>query len=177
MHQHEPDHEPNPMHAHFDSETGVRGGQMIPAGLAILGLVMFLQEQNREMITVEWEDFGSPFERGDRVERGDGDVIQLQEEVGDPNLLKVTLHAGDGITWWKGIEAWRADDRTAHHKTWTQDDRRTDTMEIPNDQVATSILVFLKAKKAGVHTRMYCVRELAPKAGKHLSFTWERDSR
>jgi hypothetical protein len=105
----------------------------------------------------------------------DKDVIEYQEAPGTQGVLKITLNAGPGIRWWKGIEV--QDERWVPRGTaWTADDTTSSTLLVAADDTTGWRIGFQKAKLFGAHTTMYVINDVTSKMGKDITLTWTWDN-
>jgi hypothetical protein len=124
-------------------------------------------------IDIVWANFPSP---------GTEDFIDLTEQPGTPDLLTVTLVTDPTIAGWKDAEVYDSGGKL-RASAWTQDQKRTDTMVVPNSALDNGFLVLEKAKLFGVHTSMYVIHDdnpVAPKqlrkmGGLHVTLNWRAD--
>ena len=136
------------------------------------------------MYYVVWEDFNQDYgttRHGDQALRGtnlrllpDGDVIWLTEADGPaPGSIEVVLELGPKVTWWKEVKAINHAGTTIARISRAGRSRGPQAFTVGVDDVAR--LVFSKSKFLGRRTEMYAVRDAAQKAGKQLTFSWDRD--
>jgi LGFP repeat len=118
---------------------------------------------------IDWTQFGSRLP--------DGGEISVSFNGHPPNgATRVTLEAGPGVSWWKGISLWSPSlgDR---FEVWTQDRQTTMTVSVPVSELEQSnvFLNFMKAKMFGVHTGVYALGRADRLIGNDVTFRWMRD--
>jgi hypothetical protein len=116
---------------------------------------------------VDWTSFGTML--------NDGDVISATFTPGSVNGASViTLTAGPGINWWKGLTVWSPTQGNLFH-AWTQDGRTTDNISVPVTTLESPVLLqFGKAKEFGLHRAVYHLLRADQLIGSHVTFTWTR---
>ena len=119
---------------------------------------------------INWSTFGNAMADGDRVSAS---------FVGHtPNSnTNLTLQAGPGITWWKGVSIWSPSRGDLTSDAWTQDQHTSTTICIPASLLEPGdvFVEFKKAKFLGVHTGMYWLPRADLLIGNDVTFTWLKD--
>lgn len=133
---------------------------------------------------ITWDSFGPPenpteITWGEYNRDTDHDIIKFVETATahSNDQLEVVLSTGGNNMDWKGIEVFdnKGDIIGA---VYTQGRNRgpvSATVSLTDVDLDQSSLHFLKAKMWGIHTGMYYISGLGPKAGAKLEFTWAQD--
>jgi uncharacterized protein with LGFP repeats len=109
----------------------------------------------------------------------DNDLISVTFSGHTPNgAIQLTLNAGPGITWWKGVRLWSPTQGDLLNEAWTENNHTSTTISIPPSELEPSdrFLLFKKAKAFGAHTGMYWLGRVDRMIGSNVTFTWSRDS-
>ena len=120
---------------------------------------------------IGWNDLGSVLPDKDR--------ISVAFSGHNPNsTIQLTLNAGPGITWWKGVRLWSPMGGDLLDEAWTQDNHTSTMISIPPSAVEPSdrFLQFKKAKSFGAHTGMYWLGRVDRMLGSNVTLTWLQDS-
>jgi len=121
-------------------------------------------------IMITWTDLGGLLPDMDR--------ISVSFSGHNPNgVMVLTLNAGPGITWWKGVTLWSPTLGDIPAEAWTQDTLTSSSIAIAPSAVEVSnrFLLFKKAKAFGVHTGMYWLGPVDRMLGNDITLTWTRD--
>lgn len=108
----------------------------------------------------------------------DRDRITATYSGHNPNgTITLTLAAGPGITWWKGVTLWSPTQGNLLTEAWTEGIRTGSGISIPPPEVEWSnrFLLFKKAKWWGVHTGIYWLGRVDRMLGNNLTLTWLLD--
>jgi hypothetical protein len=112
---------------------------------------------------MSWYVFPGPFD--------DNDQIEYAEADGVPDTLTWTLINAHSKTLWTAVEVY---DSTGAMRgsAWTINPGSSSTASVVSPDFSGWFMVFKKAKFWGIHTSMYVNRDLQPKSGKSVTFTW-----
>jgi uncharacterized protein with LGFP repeats len=91
--------------------------------------------------------------------------------------IRLTLNAGPGISWWKGIRLWSPSQGDLLQEAWTENNHTSTTISIPPAELEPSnrFLLFKKAKAFGAHTGIYWLGRVDRMLGNDVTFTWLQD--
>lgn len=103
-----------------------------------------------------------------------GDIIDVADEPGTPEQINVTMSLGDRVRDWKAAEIYSASGQLLGRAEVHRDSGVTSST-ITVSAVDASFIRLLKAKLFGVHTVMYVIKDVASKAGRNITFTWQGD--
>jgi hypothetical protein len=137
------------------------------------------------MHDIVWEDFNQDYGQTrhspDQVLHGinedplpDGDIIWLTEaDIPDSSSIEIVFKLGDRVSWWKEVKAINHGGATIGKIA--RDGRRRGPLSFTVPVADVARLVFSKAKFLGWKTEMYAVGNAAQKAGRQLTFSWDKD--
>jgi uncharacterized protein with LGFP repeats len=119
---------------------------------------------------IDWNTFGKTMADGDRIS------VSFSGHAPTGNT-QLTLAAGAGITWWKGVSIWSPSRGDLTQDGWTQDQHTSTTISIPITLLEPSdvFIEFKKAKFLGIHTGMYWLPRADRLIGSNVTFTWLKD--
>ena len=117
---------------------------------------------------IQWSDFGTLLQDNDR--------ISVAFSGHTPNgTIRLTINAGPGITWWKGVSVW-SPTRGDILEASTQNSLSTTVSISPSDvEPSNMFLQFKKAKFLGIHTGVYWLGGVDRLLGNDVTFTWLQD--
>jgi uncharacterized protein with LGFP repeats len=122
---------------------------------------------NERFIT--WGNFGQTLP--------DNDIITATFSQNFPQFnIRVTLTAGPGVTWWKGLSLFTPGSGDSN-EIFTEGSKTTASLTIDRSAFDSGnvFLHFKKAKFLGVHTGMYFLGRADRLIGTHVNFTWLKD--
>jgi hypothetical protein len=111
----------------------------------------------------------------------DGDVIFTEDDPGsDPGSIQFTLHAGNSVTWWKGIILIYQDGSYQTIADLAGRPGATQTGLLPKDvltNAAVDGLYLSKAKFLGIHDNTYKIDNAQSvfQNGRNYKFSWLSD--
>jgi hypothetical protein len=122
-------------------------------------------------IMIGWGQLGGLLQDNDRISV----AFSGHSPNGDTQL---TLNAGAGITWWKGVRLWSPTQGDLLDEAWTENTHTSTTVSIPASELepADRFVQFKKAKAFGAHTGMYWLGRVDRMLGSNVTFTWLQDS-
>lgn len=118
---------------------------------------------------ISWESFGNKLP--------DRDIIRVTFNQNFPQFgIRVTLNAGPGVTWWKGLSLYTPG-RGDFHEIATEGAVNTVTTTLAPSTFDSGgvYLHFKKAKFLGIRTGMYFLGRADRLIGTHAIFTWLKD--
>jgi hypothetical protein len=142
---------------------GAEAGLVVVSALATVGLGFLAYELFKGAKPMSWNAFPGPFDDKDQIEYAEADGVS--------DTLTWTLINAHGKKLWTAAEVY---DGTGAMRgsAWTIDPGSSSTASVVSSDFSGWFMVFKKAKILGIHTSMYVNRDLQPKSGKSVTFTW-----
>lgn len=165
-------------------EAPPRAGGIIWEGAVALtvGIVALVWNLVKGAILIRWSDLSA-------IPEGEDTITLTDAGPGIAGSYMITLNVPTWMIWWKAVELYsRTGDLKAKADCWTDAGvaaelgKKTSSFTIPASEVPGGFLVFKKAKRFGVHTSMYVIKdepftegaplELSRMVGRNLVLNW-----